>query len=100
MKITDISKIRIDNNNVKYYTAIIYPKIEYSEDDIYEDIPAGFRLDNVADRYYGNSALWRIIAIANSLGKGTMIVPDDMIIRIPDPNKISNFLKNLEILNT
>lgn len=100
MKLTDISTIKIDSDNIKYYTNILYPKIELSEDDIYEDIPMGYRLDYIAFRYYNNPALWRLIALANNIGKGTMIIPGNMRIRIPDPNLVSKFIQDLENLNS
>jgi hypothetical protein len=67
----------------RVYSSTIYPAIERSSQDIYIISTRGDRLDLYAYKYYGNSREWIIIAIANKLGKGTLVVPPGMQIRIP-----------------
>ena len=42
------------------------------------------RLDTLADRFYGDSTLWWVIAAANGIGKGTLRVPRGIKLRIPN----------------
>jgi nucleoid-associated protein YgaU len=42
------------------------------------------RLDTLADRFYGDSTLWWVIAAANGIGKGTLRVPRGVKLRIPN----------------
>jgi len=37
----------------------------------------------LANKYYGDITLWWMIAISNNLGKGTMVVPTGIRLRIP-----------------
>ena len=43
----------------------------------------GERLDTLAYTIYGDSSYWWVIAAANGLGKGTLIVPANTKLRIP-----------------
>lgn len=57
--------------------------IEPKLSDIYILVVKGDRLDILADRYYKKSSLWKIIAIANNIGLGTLFVQESMQLRIP-----------------
>jgi len=57
--------------------------IEPHIDDIYIIGQIGDRLDNLAFKYYGDSSLWWIIARANNIGKGSLVVPLGLQLRIP-----------------
>ena len=62
----------------KTYQTSRFPVIEKSPRD---------RLDNLAFQFYGDPRHWQILAIANNLGKGTLVVEPNLQLRIP-PNDI------------
>jgi hypothetical protein len=53
-------------------------------DDLYIQITSSDRLDILAAKLYGDQTLWYIIAAANGLGKGSLVVQPDTILRIPN----------------
>lgn len=65
------------------YKSTLYPDIEFSSSDIIITSVDGDRLDLLAYKYYKDCSLWWIIAQANSLGKGTLIIPPGMNLIIP-----------------
>ena len=72
-----------DKVGKRFRSTTLLPIIEDGEDDIYIISRIGDRLDNLAHEYYGDSTLWLIIARANNLGKGSLLVPAGTQIRIP-----------------
>jgi len=68
----------------RYKKTVKYPKIVKSQDDRYIIGMQGDRLDNLANKYYGDPRLWWIIGRANYLGKGNLSVPIGKQIRIPE----------------
>ena len=68
---------------VEYYRSSFYPKIEKHESDIYVITTFGDRLDSIAYKYYGDTTLWWVIAVANSVGKGSIALDAGLQIRIP-----------------
>ena len=93
-KNTDIVK---DDNNKRYYVTTLYPKINRKLSDIYIISKKGDRLDLYAQQFYGDSRLWTIIAQANNIGKGTLIVETGIQIRIP--TDIQGFETDMEKIN-
>lgn len=63
-----------------------------SQTDIYIRTTSIERLDKLAYRFYGDSDLWWIIATANGLGKGTVIVPTNTRLRIPSNTSVIDIL--------
>ena len=80
--------ITYKENRKQIYETIYYPEIEISDDDIYIISKRLDRLDILAYEHYNDQTLWFVIAEANNLGKGTLIIPPGTRIRIPDPSKI------------
>lgn len=76
----------------------IYPKIEVSDDDIYITTNIGDRLDLLADRYYGDTTMWWIIAQANAIGKGSVNIKPGTNLRIPQD--LESIFSNMEKINT
>ena len=80
---------RYDNTQIeksdgrRYRTTTLLPIIEPSNSDIYIIGKIGDRLDTLAYNYYGKSSLWWIIARANNIGKGDLVVPVGVQLRIP-----------------
>lgn len=75
----------------------IYPTVDRSVNDIYIVSNVSDRLDLLADQYYNDSSKWWVIALANGLGKGTLMVPPGIQLRIPaNPTQ---YVTGLEDLN-
>ena len=72
-----------DKNNVRYYKPTIVPNIPIKDTDIFVYPIYGERFDNMAQRFYGDSSLWWIIAKANELSKGDIAPKSDVKLRIP-----------------
>ena len=82
-------KIKDARKVVEKYETTTYPKFDRHEEDIYIITRKLERLDLLATRYYGDSRWWWIIALANNLGKGTLVIKPGVQIRIPkDPTDI------------
>lgn len=76
------------------FKSTIYPEIGYSGNDIIILTVEGDRLDLLANKFYKDPSKWWIIAHANSLGKGSLVVPPGISIIIP--TDISLIEMNLE----
>lgn len=81
---------RYENNEIKklddgrrVYTSKIYPNIPLQDSDIYIATQEGDRLDTIANQFYGDSALWWIIATSNNIHDASTAVDDGTILRIP-----------------
>lgn len=70
-------------NGRRFKKSTLFPIIEPHIDDIYIIGQVGDRLDNLAFKYYQDSSLWWIIARANNIGKGDLIVEVGTQLRIP-----------------
>ena len=87
-------KFEVNTQPVVFRTTI-YPHIPASEDDIYIITRDSDRLDLLAGQYYEDVTLWWVIATANNLGKGSLTIPQEMVLRIPvDPHSILNKVNN------
>ncbi len=74
----------------------VFPTIPIDpKTDIYIRTTSVERLDKLALNFYGDQAWWWVIATANALGKGTVVIPADTKIRIPDKNVVMNLLTTL-----
>lgn len=69
-----------------YYNTVRYPTFDQSLKDFYIFSREGDRLDLLAESFYSDISLWWIIADANNLGKGSLIVPPGLQLRIPNFN--------------
>ena len=90
------SLIQKDVNGKRKFSTTIIPVPNISIDDAFIQTNAIERLDLLAYKFYGNSALWYVIAAANGLGKGSLIVPVNSTLRIPS---ITNIQKQIETIN-
>jgi hypothetical protein len=88
--------VKDTDTNKSYMQSTIYPKIKASDNDFYIISEAGDRLDLLAKKYYNNTSLWWIIAVANNLNDGNFFVEEGLQLRIPsDVAKISSELKRI-----
>jgi phage tail protein X len=72
---------RYDGKRV--YLTTTYPTIFPSDNDIVIISNETDYLDALANKYYGDTTLWWIIALANNIGKGRLSVPSGITLRIP-----------------
>lgn len=79
----DNIEVQKDKKGRRFRKTTILPIIEPNVDDIYIIGQVGDRLDNLAFKYYQDSSLWWIIARANNIGNGSLIVPIGIQLRIP-----------------
>tara|TARA_B100000287_G_C20206155_1_gene612112 strand:- start:63 stop:362 length:300 start_codon:yes stop_codon:yes gene_type:complete len=91
---TEIKKTKFGD---QVYKSTLYPVIKRRNDDVYIRSKEGDRLDNLAYKYYKNTSLWWIIAQANHIGKGTLVVENGIQLRIP--TNVADILADLEKIN-
>ena len=81
-----------DSKNIRRRGTTIFPVIPMSPSDIYIETTSLERLDKLAHTFYGDVALWWIIAAANGLGRGSLIIPSYTKLRIPSSTKAQDIL--------
>lgn len=91
--------IQKDKMGKRFLSTTLLPVLEPSLGDIYIIGQIGDRLDNLAYKYYNDSSFWWVIARANNIGKGDLVVPIGMQIRIPDPGLIYKIENDYNSLN-
>lgn len=74
---------RRDGNGKRYYVPTIVPNIPISDGDVFLRPQVGERFDSLAQKFYGDSNLWWIIAKANNLSSGQIVLDPEKKIRIP-----------------
>ena len=79
--------IQVEKNastRVSQYRDSKYPTVPLSVNDIYVITTVGDRYDLLANQYYGDSTLWWIISIVNSLlPQNSIFIPEGTQLRIP-----------------
>jgi nucleoid-associated protein YgaU len=73
---------------------VIIPPVPETDLDTYIEVTSTDRLDKIANQFYGDANLWWVIASTNGLGKGTLIVEENQIIRIPSIASIQDLISN------
>lgn len=63
--------------------------------DIYIRTTSIERLDLLAHTFYGDVSDWYKIANANGLGKGSIWVPTNTVLRIPKTSKLNDYITKL-----
>ena len=81
----------------RVYKTTMYPHIKKRDSDLYITSKYGDRLDVLSHKYYKNSDLWWIIAQANHIGKGTLLIESGIQLRIP--TNLSAIIADLEEIN-
>ena len=90
----DSTKIKKSKLGDQVYKTTVYPTINRTNEDIYIRSKEGDRLDTLAYKYYKNTSYWWIIAQANHIGKGTLVIEPGIQLRIP--TNISDIIADLE----
>ena len=92
------AKLRIDKNGKRYYKPTIVPNILIKDSDVFIYPRYGDRFDIIANRYYGDSNLWWIIAKANEMSGGQISPNPEVKLRIP--MVIDDILEAVNISNS
>lgn len=87
-------EVRTTEQERTYRANPIYPEIKPTADDLYIISTVGDRYDTLAQKFYGDSRLWWIIASANKFTKASLNVEPGLQIRIPNDK-----LKAIESFN-
>lgn len=74
------NKIINDANGIRRFSSNITPKYPT---DMYIRIDNMTRLDTLSYEFYNDALYWWVIADANGLGKGSLVVPAGTILQIP-----------------
>ena len=77
------ARFRKDMNGKRYFLPAIVPNIPILDTDIYINPQVGERFDSLAQKFYGDSNLWWIIAKANNLSSGQIGLDPEKKLRIP-----------------
>ena len=85
--------INTNSTGDRVYGTTFYPKISIKDSDRFQYFPRGTRFDKIAYDAYGDATLWWIIAVTNGLGKGSLHVPIDTVLRIPANENIQEILE-------
>ena len=64
------TKVLKDGSGKRYYRPTLVSNIPLRDSDVFINPRSGERLDSLAQRFYGDSNLWWIIAKANELTNG------------------------------
>ena len=80
----NIQIAKYESAGSQYYTNNVYPEIPVSDQDDYVIAVLGDRIDLLAFDFYGDVALWWVIASANSLPGDSLYLEPGMQIRIPN----------------
>lgn len=67
----------------RVYLTTFYPYIAPQTTDLQIITNETDYLDALAYKYYRDTTLWWIIAVANNLGKGKLSIPPGLTLRIP-----------------
>ena len=89
------TNIMKDLNGKRRRSTTIFPTIPATANDTFIITTSADRLDKLASAFYDDVSLWWVIAAANGLGKGSLYVPADSIIRIPDVSTINTLIETL-----
>ena len=92
------NSFKIDANGKRYYVPTIVPNIPILDSDIFLRPQVGERLDSMAQKFYGDSNLWWIIAKANNLSSGQIVLDPEKKIRIP--MNVQSILENVDRSNS
>lgn len=94
----EYNKVQQDVDGARSRSVTIYPIIYPQNTDIYMITSEGDRLDLIAYRFYKDVTLWWIIAEANTIERGSMILSGGIQLRIP--TNISEILSEYQNLNS
>jgi len=68
-----------------------------TQSDIYIRTTSIERLDKLAYKFYNDQTLWWVIATANAIGKGTLVIPPNTRLRIPGVQTVYDILREVNV---
>jgi len=80
-----LDRYQFTKKELDKYKTTRYPLLKTQLSDLYIFSRQGDRLDNLSHKFYKDPRYWWVLAQANNLGKGTLVVPPGLQIRIPFP---------------
>jgi nucleoid-associated protein YgaU len=83
-----LGKSKIRTRGTEVYRTTLPTKISPADDDSFIIAGEADRLDLLAERFYGASSLWFVIASVNDLTNGTMHIDPGTELRIPNRRRI------------
>ena len=84
----------IKNNNEPRKLGTVILSAAPSSQDLILQTSTPYRLDLLAEEYYGDAKLWWIIASVNNLGKGSLQVPGNSFVRIPSKERVMKEIRS------
>jgi hypothetical protein len=88
------TELKTDNGFRRRATVILAAPTA-DNNDTYIQILSPERLTKLAFNFYNDVSSWWIIAAANGLGKGSLIVPSNTILRIPSNATIDSVINEI-----
>ena len=88
-----IEQYQFTKKNQDRYQTTRYPSFPKQQSDLYIISRETDRLDLLANEFYKDPRYWWVLADANKLNNGSMLIPPGKQIRIPFP--ITDLLENL-----
>jgi hypothetical protein len=81
----------------RYLESVIYPKIPFSDEDLYIIAESADRFDILSNKYYGDPKYWWVIAVANNINDASLYIEPGRQIRIP--SDLPAILNELDRIN-
>jgi len=78
----------VTTGGVDYWELPEYPEVPPAPDDILYTVTRKDRIDSLAQRFYGDSTLWYIIALANDFRLVPTDMRENMQLRIPNGKRV------------
>lgn len=100
VQISNVKKT-LPNGETKRVTRLAtvnYPTFP-NQRDVYVIAQQGDRLDNLAMEYFGDESYWWVIARVNNLGKGTLLIPPGMTLKIPYYDELSGIAALFDMMD-
>jgi len=79
-------------DGVEFWDTLVLPDLTVRDDDVIHVVIQGDRIDLLANRYYQDPGLWWVIAWANNLEILPTDLKENMTLKIPSSNFVSNQL--------
>jgi nucleoid-associated protein YgaU len=89
LQMTDLLTV----DGVEFWDTVVFPSIPTSDADVYHEVRAGDRIDNLANHYYSDPVLWWVIAVANDLELLPTELMEGKVLRIPAIAVISPYIQ-------
>jgi len=86
-------------NGDRVYSYTLYPKIPIKNSDIFITPTYGTRLDVLANKYYGDTSLWWIIAQANGIKGFTALYSKNYEGQLRIPTQTQDIINEFDSMN-